>query len=100
MKIAGAVGFHVETGFVHQPVVAAAERYEVVELGFAAVCPVFDVVAFDEAGGGAARKAAAAVARVDGEVGRGTVGGRVAAARFGQFRSKYRGRWGDPLNLG
>src|SRR5204862_5859773 len=52
-----------EPALVHERVVEAAERDEVVELRFSAVGPVLHVVAVAEARAVAAREAAAAVAR-------------------------------------
>ena len=53
---------YVESAFVHQPVMSRTQQGEVVERGLPAVGPVLDVMAVQAMGGGAAGKAAAAVA--------------------------------------
>ena len=53
---------HVESAFVHQPVVGRTRQDEVVERGLPAVGPVPDVMAVQPMGGGATGEAAPAVA--------------------------------------
>ena len=50
-----------EPSLMHQTMMMAAKLYQVVETGFAAVGPVFDVMPVDETRVGTARKAAARV---------------------------------------
>ncbi len=62
---------------VNEAVVSSAEAHEVGELGFAAINPVFDVVAIDN-GVRAARKSAAIIAERQRAVNRGWNGSRLA----------------------
>jgi len=62
----GVVQRDCEAAFVDQAVVEAAEEDEVLQRRLAAVEPVVDVVAVQEAGGGAAGEAARAVADPEG----------------------------------
>ena len=50
-----------ESTFVNKVMMVPAEQHEVVQTGFPAVGPVFDVMTIDETGVGTARKAATAV---------------------------------------
>jgi hypothetical protein len=65
-EITRSSSFHRETFLVHQPMMNAAEQHEVLQLRLAAICPMFDVVGVGEALVGAARKAAALVAGLEG----------------------------------
>jgi len=67
-----------EPVFVHQSVVMAAEQHEIVDRGVAAICPVADVMRIDETAMVAARKPAAAVARLQGSAQRRRYGARLA----------------------
>lgn len=66
---------------VHQPVMVAAERHQVLKAGFAAVGPVLDVMAVGVAGVRATGEAAGAVSYPQRSQDRGRNGARLAADR-------------------
>ena len=66
----------VKASLMHQVMMMSAEQYQVVHIGLTAIRPVGDVVGIDKATAGTTRKAATAIATLQGSAnGRGNAAG-------------------------